>query len=315
MNFEKSVLATLAYFDLFSQPLTREELFRYLRTTDNPDLRITYGEFVVELDRIMSLPGVVPLGTETGFYFLQGREEIVDERQRKVKIVEQKLKIAKRAIKKISWVPFLRAIFICNTVAGWTADEESDIDFFIIAKKGRIWLVRLLANFILRLFGLRTYGEKIKNRICLSFFVSDDNLNLESIALERDVYLMYWLAQLVSVYDPSGLHKSMLGANKWVGKFLQNFSCIMYHISCNNCDRVIGRVVKRIFEKMWGGGYGDLIETQAKGIQLSKLKKRFSEIGTEQNKNVIISDSMLKLHENDRREEYRERWKERCKNF
>lgn len=321
MNLQKSILQTLAYFDIFDQPLTKEELFRYLLITDplrrsfsetsNTDLRMTYIDFLNQLD---GLPGEVrPWRTKSGFYFLSGREQIVDERQRKVKIVEQKLKIAKHGAKKIAWVPFLRAIFVCNTVASWTADENSDIDFFIIAKKGRIWLVRLLSTLTLRMFGLRTYGTKLKNRICLSFFVTDDNLNLGHIALDEDIYLMYWLMQLMPMYDPSRLYQSVINANRWAQKFLPNFSHTIYHITHDNCDRVVGRFFKKIFEKMWGGGYGDLIEAQARGIQQTRLKMKNNHTGV--GKNVIISDEIIKLHENDRRVEYRERWVERCKSL
>ena len=44
------------------------------------------------------------------------------------------MKIANRAVEKIRWVPFLRAIFVCNTLAGPGLKEESDIDVFIITR-------------------------------------------------------------------------------------------------------------------------------------------------------------------------------------
>lgn len=294
-KLRQSISRTLAYFDVFGYPLTKEELWRYLlRMTDNTDLRITYADFVLQLDGVLN---------KDGFYFLPGREENVETRQRAVKWFEEKMKIAKRAVKKIRWVPFLRAVFICNTMAGPGLKEESDIDIFIITRRGRIWLVRFLATFVLKFFRLRTFKNKTKDRVCLSFFVTDDNLNLSKIALDEDVYLMYWLAQLIPVYDPDNLHVSVQRANQWVEKYLPN-AFVPYELS----ERLrvdngrISKFVKNLLEKIWGGKYGDLMEKQAGEAQKIRIKMNYASAG------IIVSEQMLKFHENDRRSEYRQRW-------
>lgn len=305
MGLQKSIFQTLAYFDIFDLPLTKEELLRLLYTEGTE--KVEYIEFLNQLNQLCSLPGVVE--RSRGFYFLSGREGIVDERQRKVKIVEQKMKIAKRGIKKIAWVPFLRAVFVCNTVAFGSADEGSDIDVLIVVRKGRIWLTRLLATLSLSLFGLRRTKNKIKNRICLSFYLADDCLNLEKIAIESDIYLTYWLAQLIPVYDPDNLHRSIVRANKWVNKYLVNgvqavVSSKQYAV---NSGRMAGWF-KKLLEKMWGWGYGDMIESQAKAIQQARMKMNLHSVQNAPDTRVVVSDSMLKFHEKDKREEYREEW-------
>ena len=75
----------------------------------------------------------------------------------------------------------------------------------------------------------------------------------------------------------------------------------------------VGKFFKKILEKVWGAKYGDLIEAQAKGAQLAKMKMNYNSAQNIPDTRVIVSDSMLKFHENDRREEYREKWLEKCR--
>ncbi len=303
-KLQKSILQTLAYWDIFEYPLTKEELWRFLYT-DYTDFKLDYTEFLIQLD---SLHGVVE--QSRGFYFLPGQEEVVAVRQNKVKWIEKKMKIAKRGIKKLFAIPFVRAVFVCNTVAMGTADKDSDIDILIIARKGRIFLVRVLSVLVLSLFRLRRTKKKINNKICLSFYLADDNLNLEKIAIKDDIYLVNWLNNLIPVYDPDDLHEDVLRANGWVNKYLVNG---LKNVESGKWKVESGKWFKGLIEKMWGGEYGNLLEKQAKGAQLAKMKLNYTSVQNANDTRVVVSDSILKFHEKDKREEYRDKWLEKCK--
>lgn len=219
-NLKKSIQETLAYFDLADYPLTKEELFAYLWRSP----LLSYENFLKELDILMSLD-IISRGVEEkfGYYFLIGREKILENRRRCLVISEIKMKIAERAVKKIRSVPFLWAVFACNSVGAGQARDDSDIDFFIVTAPGRIWIVRFFCNFILRLWGMRTYGEKIKNKICLSFFVDSEHLNLSELrVVEDDIHFAYWLHQMAPVYDSDNWYDKFLNDNDWTDKFLSN---------------------------------------------------------------------------------------------
>ncbi len=302
-KLKQSILKTLAYFDIFGYALTKEELWRYL-CIDYTDFKLDFTDFVSRL-------GDVP--NKDGFYFLPGREENVATRQMAVKWFEQKMKIAKRAVKKLRWIPFLRAVFVCNTLTGPGLKEESDIDVFVVARKGRLWLVRIFATLTLSVYRLRRTKTKIKNRVCLSFYVADNNLNLEKIAIKDDLYLMYWLAQLIPIYDPDNLHSSIQRANQWVKKYLPN-AFVQYELSerLKICNGRISKFIKDLLEKMWGSGYGDVMERQAKEAQRARMKMNYGSVQNEPDTRVVVSDVMLKFHENDRRSEYRDKWLNKC---
>jgi len=307
---KKSILQTLAWFDVFDYPLTGEELYRNLWGVnciyglDYTDFLFLIGEFLSE--------GL--FCQEGGYYFLFGREKIIEKREESVLHMEKKLKIAKKGAKKIRWVPFVRAMFVCNTVAGGYTTKDSDVDVFIVVSKNRLWITRFIVTAVFNLFWLRRKKRRVTNKICLSFYVTDNHLDLSDIKLEGDdIYLVYWLSQLVPVYDPEGVRNIIYKKNEWAKKYLLNgfggYDLLgRYRVD----DVVLSRWIKKFFEKMWVGGYGNFLNNQAMTIQKSRMKLNRKSVQNQNNTHVVITDEMLKFHENDRREYYRECWEKLC---
>ncbi len=303
---KKSIAETLAWFDIFDYPLTCEELHKNLWGIDCAG-GLDYIDFFLLIDSLLSEELFEKKG---GYYFLAGREDIIAKREEKVKFVEEKLKVAKRAAKKIRWIPFVRAMFVCNTVAGGYTTKGSDVDVFIVVRENRLWITRFLVTTVLGLFRLRRRGHSVINKICLSFYIADNHLDLSDIRLEGDdIYLVYWINQLVPIYDPGGIRSEIYKENGWAKKYLPNgfgdYDLLgRYRVG----DFVWSKRVKRFFEKMWGGGYGNFLNNQAKDIQKSRMKLNRKSVQNEDNTHVVITDEMLKFHENDRRGYYRGLW-------
>jgi hypothetical protein len=299
MPFSESVKKTVAYFSLFDYPLTKEELFAYLWQPENLD----FEKFVLSLQNESE---------KLGHYF--SSIETIERRRARLVTTEHKMKIARRAARLIRAVPYLRAIFVCNSVGAGLAREGSDIDFFIIVAPKKIWLVRFFTNFILKLFRLRTYGKNSRDKICLSFYVDENNLNLVSLrALDEDVHFVYWLHQMVPVFDPKNFYAKFISANDWTKKFVPNISrksAASYLLSVK--DSGFARVWRKIWETMWQGAYGNLLENQVKSIQTQIFKDSLKKRATENDNGVIISDTVLKFHENDTRKEIFDKWKKLC---
>ena len=86
-QLENSILKTLAFFDIFGFPLTEMEIYKWLNTdgtlmtrgwhTDDP--RMAHG---CSLNNIRETLGQMSdkIQTKNGFYFLSGRESIIEER-------------------------------------------------------------------------------------------------------------------------------------------------------------------------------------------------------------------------------------------
>lgn len=310
MKIRESLIKTLSYFDNFDHPLTVQELYKFLWKADGRD----FGELFENLDE----ENIEGIKKQDSHYYLQGSEDSIRTRQRRVSFMEDKMKIAVRAAKKISWIPFLQGVFVCNTLAMGSADKGSDIDFFIVTKPGRIWLVRAIVTFVLSLFRLRRTNRRVEDKVCLSFYCSSDALDMSEVSIDQpDIYMIYWLSNLIPLYDNNDIQEKILKSNNWVENYTPN---ALQKYKQSHRWRVenekIKSGIKKMLEKFWSGSYGDVVDNQAKEAQRMKMKMNFDTVKDKPDTRVVINDDMLKFHENDRREHYKKQWKQTYqKNF
>jgi len=299
-----AILNTISYADIHNYPLTKTEIVRYLwkRTASNHCIDT----------KLQTLIDEKKIKETSGFYTLPNRTELVSLRQQKNKYLEQKRHIAKQAIKKITWVPFLQAVYLCNTVASGTAKKTSDIDVFIITKDAHIWTTRLCITLALSLLHNRRTKTAIENKICLSFYTTEKHLGLEKIAIQQpDIYLIHWIKHLLPLYDPKQLYQSMQKANKWTQKFLPNATdksiIPRYQITPSH----LSQIIQTFTEEILNTKMGELAENVARTTQKKHMKKNVTSVQHKSDSRVIISDHMLKFHENDRRQSYKQKWQDR----
>lgn len=318
-ELQNSIIKTLSYFDLFRYPLTREELYQFLWQPPT----LSYEDFCREL----RLQGENSFWHSVeGYYLLPGQAEIIGERQKSIWFAEEKIKIARRAARIVRFIPFLQGFFLCNQLPVGMK-KESDIDVFVIAAPGRIWTVRFLTTFLLTCFGLRRtslfhflphflHEESHENEdnMCLSFFVTPDAFDLQPVALfSDDVYLIFWLHELTPLYDPRALHAEVLEKNKWTKTFLPftgGGSILRSSLSVK--DNVISKMCRGGGEKILKGRFGNWLENVLRRTQMKSIHKKLSAKKVEST-HIVVSDSMLKFHENDRREYYKMAWKKKWK--
>jgi len=303
-NIVGAIVEAVAFFDMFNKPLTAFEIWQYLK------IKCSLLEAIDELDRMVGGGSEIPhvLAEKNGYYFLPGREEIVDNRTRQYNLANEKFKIAKKAAKKIFYNNSIEMIALCNN---FYYKKESDIDLFIIVSRGRMWIIRALVTAIIHLARLRRHGKKIADRVCLSFYVTKDNLNLKNISLKgEDPYLYYWLANLVPIYERN-TYSLFFQKNSWLKEFLPNiFPKEMSHYKKIEESSSL-TFLREIVKVMYDGPLGDFLEKLARNLQLKKMSYNINSVASKEDSRVIISDAILKFHENDRREEFRTRLKEK----
>lgn len=289
-------LPTVLYFDIFDYPLTAVELrtWRIAWPVDES------GGF----SRIQ-----VPIERRQGFYFVSGRREIVKQRKERYIVAERKFNQALKFARFFRLLPSVKMIAVCNTLAHSNTSEEGDIDFFIVTEQGKLWLTRFWLQLFLRLLRRRPFDRKgtVKDALCLSFFVSEDHLSLQDLAIDQgDIYLALWLAQLVPVYDPSNVRAALWQANQELLKLVPGA------YPCEPVDRrkVPRTFWSRLFSFFSLPGWEKITKRWQMNIFPLKIKTMAN-----QGKSVVVTDQVLKFHVNDRREYYKNLWLERLKKY
>jgi len=300
---EQSILSALVYFDIFEYPLTLLEIHRFLLRLGEsaPARSYTLGEVRTALFEGEPFKSVIRF--KNGFFYLRGREHKIRTRAQRLIISLPKYKLAEHVSRLLSWVPFVRFIAVCNSLSCSNAQQESDIDLFIITKKGGAWWTRLISLLILKLLRLRPGQGGVKDKICLSFFVDSGHLNLETIKQgEMDVYLPIWLATLYPLYDAGCYYSALWQANGWLARYLPGSCPVIPHALRLKTRRP---VLKLVFESLLlPFGFA------AAGLQRRAFPVEIWELLNKDTR-VRVEPGILKFHTHDRREEYGQEFKRR----
>jgi hypothetical protein len=287
-NLEGGILETIAWFSLFSFPPTALEVWRFLF------FPASYSDVVVELSRMVAAGLVI---TRDGKYTLPTCVGAFDERESRYGFSLPKLERAQRAAAYLSRFSDVRAVFVCNTLSLMHAREESDVDVFVIARHGAIWRVRFAAVTPFALFGRRPKAGDERDTMCWSFFLSDSRFDVREFALAGgDPYLAFWAATLLPLYDPDSL----------VGKLREESGlCALFPQLASFPALPTGVRLDWIL-------LPSFLETLLRGFQLRRFPEAIrSRIG--KGNDVVVSDSALKFHTNDRRAAYRAGFEEQLK--
>ncbi|MFA5854639.1 MAG: hypothetical protein WC866_06230 [Patescibacteria group bacterium] len=300
----EGILSTLAYHDSFDVPLTVQEIVFALPA--NEGARPTFGEVELALDHALSR-GLV--ASSEGFYCLPGRAEIIPVRKSRYALAEGKYARVRKFLRLARHAPYLRAAFVCNTLARSNARSESDIDLYLVTSPKRIWLTRLFVTGLATLLRVRPTETESADRICLSFFVTSDALNLRSLAIEDDVYLAHWLHELYPVYDEAGIARRAYVENGWLRDVLPGTR--VQAPSQRRALPLSWRAGKNSVERVLDAVFGDRLERWAKRRQLAWLPPGLRAAAGTPSSDVVLTDTVLKFHDHDRRAEIRDSYREK----
>jgi len=297
---EQKILKTVGYFDLFNFPLTNWEVYRNLCTAKNESIEKVFAA-------LKNLTTLKTLSLDQGFYFLPGRAEIINSRKEHYLLAQPKMRIALGYARILKHLPFVQTIFVCNSLSYQNSRPESDIDFAIISHKNRLWTCRFFCAGLMALLRRRPTNHTQKNRLCLSFFVSEADLNLQKISYPEDIHFVYWLKQFLPIYDRNNFVQKFSDANTWLNDLLPNYSPTV----TNSRWMIKGNFrLSFLIELLLKTRPGNYVERWVKNIQLRIMPKNLIELSKSQETNVVINDFLLKFHDKDTRQQIQKQWVE-----
>jgi hypothetical protein len=253
---ESAILHALLYFDVFHFPLKASELLEYANSgcRDLPEMINTLAR--------MKHEGLVKQQGE--LYTVSDEPGLFERRLRGNNEAVRYLRIAKRISGFIARFPFVRGVMISGSLSKGFMDQKSDIDFFIITEKGRLWISRsMLAAF------RKMLPARWKKYFCINYFIDTTQLEIP----EKNLFTATEIAFIHPVYNPA-LYEAFMAANGWVSSnFYPNKSTVPTS-SCLRQNRFLPRV---ILEKLFFGSLGDRIDNKLHRFMKARWEKRFSQ--------------------------------------
>ena len=206
MKSEESVLKVLLYFDMFNYPVTPAEIHMFI------DQALTKSELDTILGRLLSDRYIYQLDE---FISLQNNYSLAERRRKGNQLASQLIEKAKKISKLLYSFPYVRAIGVSGSVSKNFADEDADIDYFIITKANRLWIART----ILHLFKKFPFLKGKDKWYCMNYFVDEAEMQIG----EKNIYTATELITIMPMHGAASMN-NFLSANEWAKTYFPNFS-------------------------------------------------------------------------------------------
>ena len=236
-NIRKDILATLAYFDMFDYPLKKNEIFLFLGHCND------YREFEDALRNLLKDSAVYKMAD---FYSLQNDFKLAIRRFRGNEKAIQMLKKAEKAATIISAFPFVRGVAVSGSLSKYFADEQSDIDFFIITKANRLWIARTL----LHIFKKLTFIVRKQSYFCMNYFIDEK----DPAIMEKNIYTAIEVVTVLPLRD-NGTFDEFFKANSWASVFFPN-----KFLHTPTVKKTGKSWIKSLTEKSFNNRFGDSLD-------------------------------------------------------
>jgi len=291
---EEAILKTIACYEALGQyPLTAIEIYCYLQKENLSQPLPKLLEIMNLLAKSLLLKKY--LGSQNGFFFFKENSDFYQKRIYRNKISISKWRKVKRISVFLGLVPFLRGAAINGSLAINNTKPESDIDFLVFAKKGRIWTCRALLSFFLEIIGQRRHGIVIADKICLNHYIAEGSF-LVTIQNTPNAQLYSRLIPLINYTDYQSFQEKNI---PWLKDFIVSpFYKRQNHLRRIDEKSAVFRIGKRVglfFESILDMAGGKIIEKALGKRQKERIlaKTNRQPIGEDK---LLLSDSMLMFH-------------------
>jgi len=156
--------------------------------------------------------------------------------------------------------------------------QDSDLDYFVITEKNRLWLAKLFLVLFKRLFLLNS-----KKEFCINYFISESNLKIQ----EKNIFTSIELVSMIPVND-NYWHGRLLSENTWINEYCKNF----INKNASSPTPKSKPAWSKFVYSMLNGAIGDKLEKRVMMFVYNKNKKKYA-------KELSIEDFELMFRTNE----------------
>jgi len=205
--------------------------------------------------------------------------------------------------------PYVRGIGISGSLSKNFADEKADIDFFVIAKRNRLWIARTWMHMFKKL----TYLAGKQDWFCMNYYVDEDALLIE----EKNMFTAMELITLLPACG-NGIMGKFFDANDWAKSYYPSYEELNHSAKRITHDPWFKRFAEYLLNNKLGDKLDDYFfrltsrrwkkkevqqKLNAKGNRMGlKTAKHYSKPNPQFFQEKILMLYRSKLHEYDIRE-------------
>jgi predicted nucleotidyltransferase len=247
---KQNILATLAYFDLFKYPLTRAEIYLFLQKKYHYDFydgalrSLLNNGIIYQFDR---------------FFTLKNDHQLATRRLAGNKKADELMSIARRVGKLLILFPYVRGVAVSGSLSKNFADEQSDIDLFIITAKNRLWIARTLMHCFKKL----TFLVNKEQYYCMNYYIDEQELRIA----EKNIYTAIEIGTLIPL-EGDVVFEKFYAENAWTREFLPN-----KNMRVASAKPAKTSFIKGLFELIFKTSLGNAIDTSLMKITAARWRK------------------------------------------
>ncbi|MCA6363069.1 MAG: nucleotidyltransferase domain-containing protein [Bacteroidetes bacterium] len=260
-ELQKSILRTLAYYDVFRFPLKDYELLTFGTFTGTKD------DLQRELNALL-ITGIVR--EMRGYYFLADTcTSHVEAREVNQIRADAALKKVKRFSTLISRFPFIEAVCISGSFSKGVLDRYGDVDYFLIAKPGRLWIARTLLILFKKIFLFNS-----RRYFCINYLIDSNSLEIP----DKNIFTA---TEILTLIPMSGgkMYAAFIRQNTWAKSYLPNR---LLHTANTIPATAPKGILSRLIQFLLKGKVGDSIDEFCFRITYNRWKKKFPHLKEEE---------------------------------
>jgi predicted nucleotidyltransferase len=237
LSLKQDILATLSYFDIFDYPLTQSEITQFLKSLYD------HEEFIADLNDLVSQNWIYKFDE---FYMLQNNYFLVQRRRKGNIQAKAMLTTAEKIAGLLSGFPFVKGVAVSGSLSKSFADESSDIDFFVITEKNKLWLARTFMHCFKKI----SFLFKKQDWFCMNYYIDEEMLQIK----EKNIYTATEIATLLPLRGIR-IFDDFFKTNTWSKTFLPNHSLRISYV-----EEAKNPFLKKIIEFLLRNPVGDLFD-------------------------------------------------------
>ena len=261
MDEDAAILRTLLYADVFSFPMTADEVHHFLIGLRASRERVSRA--------LHSSPWLAEHTVRVNGYFAaRGREAVAALREERERASRDLWPAARRFARWMGHLPFVRMVAVTGALATNNSAPGDDIDLIIVTVPGRVWLARALC------VGLVKIARRLGVRLCPNYVLAESAL----IQDRQDLFTAHEVAQMTPLVGHS-LYAEMRRVNAWSFSYLPNADPLArLRLEPDAAPRGLGRRLQKLGEWLLRGRLGERLEAWERERKIAKFRPRAESI-------------------------------------